>query len=330
MKFNWKHEAVLFSIVLPTYNVGRYISRCLESCLTQTYSNFEVIVVDDCGSDDSIEQAAALAKHDRRITIVKNNDNKGTYLARKAGVLHAQGQYILFLDPDDELRSDCLEKLSGIVRNNTADIVFFEIKYMPDLKVYIPGFKIKIKLPKAADNNTDVLYNTFLNNAKFNYGTPGKMYSRTALQNAYRLSTVPENCRLVFSEDVLMLFLVAVCSENSAIINEQLYIYHQNDESITNNLTFEAVQYRLKQIDTVILHLRKQVSGLLNNYTALKVAHALLNRLQVDKLLYMRMIEPKDGGDYFLSMKGVIKLRFKVIDSLRIFLYFVSLKKIRL
>jgi len=104
---------VLISIVLPVYNVGKYIERSLLSCMGQTCSGIEIIVVDDCGHDDSIEQAERLAQKDQRIKIVRNKENMGTYHARRIGVENSTGEYILFLDPDDELRLEAVDKISA-------------------------------------------------------------------------------------------------------------------------------------------------------------------------------------------------------------------------
>ena len=89
------------SIIIPVYNVERYISECLESCIKQTLKDIEIIIVDDCGSDKSIDIVKEYAKKDSRIKIIKNNQNKGLFLARCEGLKSATGKYIISLDSDD-------------------------------------------------------------------------------------------------------------------------------------------------------------------------------------------------------------------------------------
>src|SRR5690625_2894153 len=93
----------LISIVLQTYNVAKYIERCIRSLARQDYKCFEIIVVDDCGHDDSIKRVKHLQKRINNNKIVSNKKNLGTYHARRVGAEHAQGEYIIFLDPDDEM-----------------------------------------------------------------------------------------------------------------------------------------------------------------------------------------------------------------------------------
>ena len=88
------------SIILPTFNVEKYIAKALESCINQSFKDIEIIVVDDCGSDKSIDIAKEYAKKDERIKIIHNEENLGLLRARYEGVKAAGGGYIMFLDPD--------------------------------------------------------------------------------------------------------------------------------------------------------------------------------------------------------------------------------------
>ncbi|WP_301037662.1 glycosyltransferase family 2 protein, partial [Helicobacter japonicus] len=91
----------LISIIIPTYNVESYIGRCLDSCINQTLGDIEIIVVDDCGSDNSIKIAKEYVKKDSRIRIIHNESNLGLFSARIQGERVAKGAYILPLDADD-------------------------------------------------------------------------------------------------------------------------------------------------------------------------------------------------------------------------------------
>ena len=100
----------LISIIIPTYNAESYIARCLESCINQTLHNIEILVIDDCGSDDSIKIAQRYANNDNRIRIIHNEKNLGTFQTRIQGIKHAKGAYIAFLDADDYLHNHTCEK----------------------------------------------------------------------------------------------------------------------------------------------------------------------------------------------------------------------------
>ena len=100
----------LISIVVPVYNVRAYLSRCLESCINQSLNDIEILVIDDCGSDDSIKIAQKYVQKDSRIRIIHNEKNLGTFAARIKGMQEANGLYITFLDADDYLDIKACEK----------------------------------------------------------------------------------------------------------------------------------------------------------------------------------------------------------------------------
>ncbi|HDU8431967.1 TPA: glycosyltransferase family 2 protein [Morganella morganii] len=120
----------MFSIVLPVFNVEKYIERCLLSLKKQTYTNFEMIFVDDCGHDQSIRIVERYAENDPRIRIVKNQYNLGTYHARRIGVAYAKGNYIVFLDPDDELELHTLHILNQKIYDE-PEVIFFGSRRIP-------------------------------------------------------------------------------------------------------------------------------------------------------------------------------------------------------
>lgn len=80
-----------FSIIIPVYNTEKYIARCLESCVKQSFGEIEIVVVDDCGSDQAIQIAQEYAQGDKRIKIIRNPKNLGLFLARISGERCAEG-----------------------------------------------------------------------------------------------------------------------------------------------------------------------------------------------------------------------------------------------
>ena len=112
-----------FSLVLPTYNMEKYLENCLNSILNQTCNDFEVIIVNDGSSDSSEEIARKYASIDNRFKIF-NFKNGGLSTARNRGLSLATGKYILFVDPDDAIEPELLEKLQPYVKNNIETIRF--------------------------------------------------------------------------------------------------------------------------------------------------------------------------------------------------------------
>lgn len=125
---------VLVSIVVPVYNVENYIERCLRSIATQSYGNYEVIIVDDRGSDNSVKIAKDFVAKENsgRFRILTNPCNKGLSGARNAGLREAKGDYVLFLDSDDYISADCLINLIKPLDTYEYDVVigaYTEVSY---------------------------------------------------------------------------------------------------------------------------------------------------------------------------------------------------------
>ena len=113
------------SIIIPVYNVEKYISQCLDSAINQSLKDIEIIIVDDCGSDKSMDIAKEYAKNDNRIKIIKNSQNMGLFLTRCEGIKFATGEYILNLDSDDFLDLRACEIASNATKDGYYDVVKF-------------------------------------------------------------------------------------------------------------------------------------------------------------------------------------------------------------
>ena len=117
-----------FSIVIPSYNNAEHIPSCLDSLLSQSYCDWEAIIVDDGSADDSLAVLQRYASSDSRITVIDKQKNEGPHLARCAGVEHAHGEYVLFLDSDDEMMPETLSSLHGELKESPVDILHYGAK----------------------------------------------------------------------------------------------------------------------------------------------------------------------------------------------------------
>ncbi len=114
-------KAPKISVIIPVYNVEKYLVRCIESVISQTYTDFEVILVNDGATDNSGKICDEYALKDARIRVI-HKENGGLSDARNKGAIKATGEYILFLDSDDFIESNALEILFGIITEASADI----------------------------------------------------------------------------------------------------------------------------------------------------------------------------------------------------------------
>ena len=111
------------SIIVPVYNVEKYLPKCLESLLGQTFSDIEIICVNDGSTDGSGEILKLYAQRDSRIKIV-TKENGGLFSARHEGMLYVKGKYILFVDSDDWVKENLVQKCLDSAKNSPDIIIF--------------------------------------------------------------------------------------------------------------------------------------------------------------------------------------------------------------
>lgn len=109
---------------MPAYNAEKYIEAAIRSVLRQTWTEFELLVIDDCSRDSTAEIAERLAAEDGRITLLRNAENAGVSASRNRGVREARGEWIAFLDSDDLWREDKLERQLELQRRAEADLIY--------------------------------------------------------------------------------------------------------------------------------------------------------------------------------------------------------------
>ena len=114
----------LVSIIMPSYNAARFIGESINSVLLQTYSNWELLIVDDCSKDNSVEVVRKFANIDKRVVLFSLEKNVGAAAARNVAIEHAQGQYIAFLDSDDVWDEYKLEKQLAFMKQYSYAYTF--------------------------------------------------------------------------------------------------------------------------------------------------------------------------------------------------------------
>lgn len=137
----------LVSVIMPSWNTGRFIAESINSVIAQTYENWELIIVDDCSTDDTDEIVASFA--DDRIKYFKNEKNSGAALTRNRAMREAQGEWIAFLDSDDLWTADKLEKMIAFMRENDYSFAYHEYIKIDEaskpLNIYVSGPDIVTK-----------------------------------------------------------------------------------------------------------------------------------------------------------------------------------------
>lgn len=149
----------IVSIITPSYNSSQYIRRTIDSIRSQTYQNWELIIIDDCSTDSSREVIQYYVDQDSRIKLICLEENSGAAVARNTGIEHAQGQFIAFLDSDDYWHPEKLEKQLKYFEQYDVDVVFSEY-----YRFNSSGIIGKVSVPQQEINFNDLLKGNCIGN----------------------------------------------------------------------------------------------------------------------------------------------------------------------
>lgn len=227
----------LISLIIPVYNTEKFIKRCLDSIINQSFSDFEVIVINDATPDKAMDIVAEYARQDSRFVIINKTKNEGLMKARESGYKNAHGDYIVFCDSDDYLDIKCLEVLYGVVVQCDADIAISGYCY-----VDFWGNVISKKIYDLPFGNDRVgVYRALLTNT-IPHMLWGNIYKRELFTNYYYSCFMNQT----HGED-LILFYELINHVNKVVTTDtSLYYYCQNLDSATQvRLSDEALKKRL-------------------------------------------------------------------------------------
>ena len=232
-----------FSVIVPVYNVEKYLPRCMESILRQTFEKFEVILVDDGAKDRSGEICDEFAAKDKRIKVI-HKQNGGLSSARNAGIRQAQGEYILFVDSDDYwLNNTMLMQLFCYLDGREILAVWKYCRCEENSNFYSDGEKASVKEYVLSHDYKKLFRKRILFASAWYEAIP-----RMWFQN-YDLFFVEG----VVAEDVEWFSRLLECATKIALFKSNFYVYRIRQGSISNTLT-------LKSISDVEEHIEKMLS----------------------------------------------------------------------
>ena len=216
----------MISIVIPVYNVEKYLAECVDSVLAQTYTDWEAILVDDGATDSSGRMCDEYAKKDSRIRVI-HRENGGLSVARNTGLNAAQGEYIYFLDSDDYILPRTLEELQRTARREQADVVFFDgFVFFDECEADDSVSRYTRKKCYQTENGREMLVQLL---RKDEYRTPFQfLFSRKDFFNKHDLQFLEG----IIHEDELFTFLVYNADGRVAHCHEQLYARRVRPASI--------------------------------------------------------------------------------------------------
>lgn len=225
------------SIIIPVYNVSKYIARCLLSALNQTWNDIEIILINDCTPDDSMNIVRqVLEEHPRKdtVTILTHIRNRGLSAARNTGIVQATGDYLYFLDSDDYLPIDAIERLSRSAIEYDADMVVGDYEITGSYRWAPP-----LVLGTGLLIGKDAILSTYSQD-KWYVMAWNKLIKRTLVieQSLFFKEGL-------IHEDDLWSFMVACSTEKIYILHETTYFYYMQDHSIMRSPSHRNIECRV-------------------------------------------------------------------------------------
>ena len=294
------------SIVIPVYNVALYLREALDSVINQTLKDIEIICINDCSTDNSLEILKEYALKDSRIRIVEQTTNQGEVVAKYVGAKLAKADYIGTLDPDDYINPNMYEVMYKRITDDKSDAVFCNIRQVDENNIPLK------KGVCVTKNNKTVLFND-KRIYKINVGTPNKLIKKELFLRALNFTE-----RDIW-KDVYQYWRCFTYSDYKvSLVNESLYVYRIRNNSITHSHTPIEIEWKnfYKTIDLLLDYMT-----LNNRYESNKKGFWIFVR-KVIKNLFKNKVEYKKAIDeiYHLVKKYSISRKDLRILTMKKFL----------
>lgn len=293
----------LISVIVPVYNVEKYLQNCLDKIINQTYKNLEIIVLDDGSTDKSSEICDYYEKKDSRIKVI-HKKNEGLGITRNRGISNANGKYVCFIDSDDFMDTNMIEKLYLALKHNKADTSYcgyFEyysnIKYIEHiLDVHRDSYEgqeiIDCFLLRMIGNEA-----TEKKDFKFSMSVWHALYSLDIIKE-YNICFPSE--RKYISEDIIFDIDYLSKSRKVCFVKDALYYYRCNN---FNSLTQKIAENEFEKIKILINKIEQEIANKTNKANYIEYTDRMfLARIRT----YLKKI---NLGNYSLKNKYLITKR---------------------
>ena len=255
-----KNNSPKISIFLPIYNKGNYLQRSIGSLQSQTLKEIEIISINDGSTDNSLNILKEMAKKDPRISIVNNDKNRGLLFSRGMGILNSKGEYIMCLDPDDQLSGpNILRFLYNKAKKLNVDIIFFKL----------------LKIPRSDKINNIIIFNKIINQPELFHNAfdkdgflydciiTNKLVKNKLFKDAFKIfKSYIYADKWNYHEDNIWSIIMHKYANSSLFLNRIVYIYYSNKDSLMENsaniLEMKNLLYRHEMFKTILTNKREK------------------------------------------------------------------------
>ena len=265
--FNNETSELLVSIIVPAYNVEKYIKKCLTSILEQTYTNIEVIIVEDGSTDNTGQLVDEISQSDSRVRVL-HKKNAGVSAARNSGIEISTGEYLVFVDGDDYIAHDYIEYMLSIIRNTGSDFCLSKCCYTKSGEKQTEREYIEKLQPEDAT--------ALLLSPDIIVGCWNKIFKRSLIIN----NNLWFSTTLFYGEGLTFITTASQISNSVGVGNRKVYYYRRNNEdSATTKFNINKLyngEKALKNIEKKLMINNQKVNTMLNLHTCLFSLGALV------------------------------------------------------
>ena len=212
------------SIIVPVYNVEKHLKKCIDSLLSQSFAEVEIICIDDASQDESGKILDGYAMRDERMKVIHEDENMGTLRARIKGITAAVGQYVMFVDSDDYLEVSACEELLKKLTEHSVDVLHFgtDLHANENVSDNLKDWVTNFLTPYEGELQGNLIEKCFVDEI-FDFNITNKIWRREVCVQAFENA---EKIRLVASEDRYIFFLLMYFSKTYYGVAEKYYNYN--------------------------------------------------------------------------------------------------------
>jgi len=284
--------------------MGQFLKGTIDSATGQTYGNIEVIVVDDGSTDDTAQIAEESARLDDRVTVIKIGENKGLVQARKHGAIRATGDFVIFLDGDDELEPGACETIADALKDGLPDVLQFNIEVInlcELAQINLKEIEAWLRPYSEKDVVSDNLVGVCFFEKLFSYNLAGKAFRAGILKEAFSQTNEKH---IVMAEDAYLQFIILHHARSYRGIQKTLYKYYRG-RGVTGSAQMSVDEFNTYCTQSVAIQSIRDFldgSGLFSVYAA--SYNAIKEKLLIACINRWRMLEATDRPAGFDAMVG--------------------------
>lgn len=308
----------IISVIIPVYAAEKYLDRCVDSILVQTFTDFEIILIDDGSKDNSGVICDEYAKIDRRVKVI-HKENGGVSSARNAGLENANGEYVTFIDSDDEIEAEYLKSLNDSINEFNSDIAVCSfIRKIADVTTIETLSLNHIDLINRTEETSDGLY--LFSKSALLYGPWAKLFKKSIIDK----NNIRFDMKMSLGEDKKFVYEYLSFCNTISYVPKALYTYYDNEGSLVHSFRGDELLHGIEMCNCE-LNFYKSI-GCDTTKLRARCAEFVLEglALEVSKILNDRTknyFQKKKGISSILKMPEVVEAQ-KYIGYMKMEAYF--------